>query len=193
MIERRDEITPKNAGALSQRVAQTLNLAFAEHAARITMNGHDVRLDIPCPSTAAIDNGLWILCEIPRGDVVVGFHTQHSHFGPWEEYTDQHARMDAIATALDDGIALAREFLEERQVVISWYSSGWYPDGSAVTATRDVPERAVTDAHEGAKKLFNLGSRILRLVYGHTPRVGRVTATIRSWNGTHDADIDDVR
>jgi hypothetical protein len=192
MRERRDTVTPENARVLAQRSAEKLGAAFADQDARLTINGDEVRLEIPCPSPA-VDKGLWILCEGPEGDVIVGFHTQHTHFGPWDEYTDQHVRMDAIVTALDDGIALAREFLEERQIVISWYSTGWCPDGSAVTATRDVPERAVTDVHEGAKKIFTLGSRIRRVLNRHTPHFGRVTATVRSWNGTYDADPDDVR
>jgi hypothetical protein len=190
--ERRDTITPANARALAQRIAQTLDLAFPDQDAQVTIDGDEVRLEVPCPSSA-VDNGLWLCWRGPEGDVIVGFHTQHSHFGPWDEYSDQEARMDAILAALDEGITTARDFFAERQVVISWYSSGWYPDGSAVTAARDVPERAMTDISEGAKEIFDLGSKIQRIINGATPRVGRVTATIRSWNGTHDAEVDDVR
>ena len=154
MGERRDKITPDNARALAQRSAQKLEVAFADQDARLTINGDEVLLEIPCPSPA-VDNGLWILCEGPEGDVIVGFHTQHSHFGPWDEFSDQEARIDAILTALDEGIATALDFIAERQVVIS--GSGWYSDGSVVTATRDVPERAMTDAREGAP--FSWGPR----------------------------------
>ena len=187
MSERRDEITSENARPLAQRIAQTLDLAFADHDVQVTIDGHDVLLEIPCPS-AAVDHGLWIRWEGPEHDVIVGFHTQHAHFGPWEEYSDQWARIDAILAALDEGIATARAFLAERMVVITWYSRG-----EVETATRDVPEHAQTEVREGAKEIFNLRSRVQMLLNGHWPRFGRVTATIRSWNGTHDADIDHVR
>ena len=121
MSERRDEITSENARPLAQRIAQTLDLAFADHDVQVTIDGHDVLLEIPCPS-AAVDHGLWIRWEGPEHDVIVGFHTQHAHFGPWEEYSDQEARIDAILAALDEGIATARAFLAERMVVITWYS-----------------------------------------------------------------------
>ena len=187
MSERKDTITPANARLLSQRVAQTLDLAFPDQDTRLTVNGYDVLLEAPCPSPA-VDNGLWIRWDGPEGDVIIGFHTQHSHFGPWDEFSDQQARMDAILAALADGIAAAREFLTERQVVVSWFSNG-----EVWTATRDVPEHALTAIREGTPEIFNLTSRILMLLNGHSPRFGRVTATIRSWNGTHDSDIDDVR
>ena len=144
-MERRDEITPANARELAQRVAQRLETAFADQDARLTVNGHDVRCEVACPSPA-VDNGLWISWEGPETDVIVGFHTQHSHFGPWEEYHEQETRIEAILAALDEGIATAREFIAERQVVISWHSNG-----EVDSATRDVPERALTTARQGAK------------------------------------------
>ena len=35
-------------------------------------------------------NRLWIHWQ--HDDTIVGFHTQHSHFGPWDEYKDQTTR-----------------------------------------------------------------------------------------------------
>jgi len=61
--------------------------------------------------------------------VVVGFHTQHSHLG-WVDYGDRDH--------VDEAIAVAREFLTERMVVITWYS-----DGEPETATRVWPAARV--------------------------------------------------
>ena len=69
----------------------------------------------------------------------------------------------------------------------------WYSSGEVWTATRDVPEHALTAIREGTSEIFNLKSRILMLLNGHAPRFGHVTATVRSWNGSHDTDVDDVR
>ena len=187
MRERRDTISSENARLLAQRSAQTLDAAFADHEARVTIDGEEVRLEIPCLSSA-VDNGLWILCEGPEGDVIVGFHTQHTHFGPWEEFSDQDARIIGILRALDEAIATAHEFLAGRMVVITWYRNG-----ELVTAVRVSPEDASTTVRDLTKEIFTFRRRMSGILYGHDPRRGRVDVTIRSWNGTHDADIDDVR
>ena len=88
--------------------------------------------------------------------------------------------MDAIATSLDEGDATTRDSLAERQVVITWYGKG-----EVETATRDVPEHALTAIREGTPEIFILKSKILMLLNGHWPRFGRVTATIRSPGTEH--------
>ena len=128
----------------------------------------------------------WIVCEGLHGDVTVGFHTQHTHFGPWEEFSDQDARINGILRALDEAIATAHEFLAERMVVITWYRNG-----NLVTALRVRPEDASTTVRDVTTEIVELRWRLRRFLSGH--RRGRVDVTIRSWAGTHDADFADVR
>ena len=53
MRERSDTISSENARLLKQRIARTLELEFADQDAYVTVDGYEVRLEIPCPSAAA--------------------------------------------------------------------------------------------------------------------------------------------
>lgn len=185
MRQRREDIAPENAGTLAQQIAQTLELAFADEGASVTITGHNVYLEIPCPSRA-VDDALRI--HWWYGEVLLSFHTYDSEFGPSGSFGDENQRDKGIATALEGAIAAARQFIAETQVVITWYRKG-----QVAIATREVPEGAMTAVREDAKEFFGPWYRVRCIINLRSPRVGPVTATIRSWNGTHDADIDDVR
>ena len=117
--------------------------------------------------------------------MLLSFDNFHADFGPSGSFGDEESRDKAIAAALDEAIATAREFLSERQVVITWFR-----EGQVAVARREVPEGAMTAVREDAKEFFGPWYRIRCIINLRSPRVGPVTATIRSWNGTHDADID---
>jgi hypothetical protein len=173
-----DADTPPFVNPVAPAIAERLAAAFADVEHRVEIDEYgELLLEIPCPSPS-VDTGLWI--STFSTDVVVGFHTQHSHFGEGWDYGDRDH--------VDEAIAVAREWLAERMVVVSWYR-----DGEPGTATRVWPEEASTQVRDGTKEIFDLSQRLRLLLNGHLPRRGRVDVTIRSWAGTHDADFADVR
>jgi hypothetical protein len=165
MIERRDENTPENASGIAQQIAQTLELAFADEGASVTISGHHVYLEVPCPSRA-VDDALRI--HWWYDEVLLSFDNFHADFGPSGSFSDEDSRDKAIAAALDEAIATAREFLAERQVVITWYR-----EGQVAVARREVPEGAMTAVHKDGKKLFGPWYRIRCIIEVRWPRVGR--------------------
>jgi hypothetical protein len=156
----------------ARNVADRVVSAFPMYAEHVAWeeNG-ELGLRVPCPSPAA-DQGLWVGTDSEGDDAWVGFHTFHWHFRDWlDAGTDDF---------LDDAIGFIRDLTEERLVVVT--VNGW---GSWVRE----PERALSDLPRDAKRIQGAYGRMLRLVgLARRPR----KATIRSWLGTHDVDIENI-
>jgi hypothetical protein len=156
----------------ARNVADRVVFGFPDCAEHVAWDENgELDLHVPCPSPAAAQ-GLWVGTDSERDDVWVGFHTFHWHFQDWT-----HAGTDEF---LDDAIGFMRDLMEERLVVVT--VNGW---GSWV----GEPAEALADLPRRAKRVQGAYGRMLRLVgLARRPR----KATIRSWLGTCDADIEDV-
>ncbi len=84
-----------------------------------------VEFQVPCPS-GAVERGLWVATD--GGELTVGFHTHHTHFGMFIE-DDQPQQIKA-------GLDHAGDMLDERIGVVSWYCGGCFAGSSSLDLPR---------------------------------------------------------
>ena len=160
----------------AERVARHLVAAWPERAEEIAVDGEgDLSLEIECPSDSA-DAGLWI--HTWNEDVVVGFHTHHSHFSDWEQSgTDDH-----IAVALET----MDDILAERLVVVSWYSR----DSSSRPSSGEprMQDDELRRSRQGVKGWLRRRRfpRTGWLPYDLGLLARGVESTVRSWRSSYD-------
>jgi hypothetical protein len=118
-----------------------------------------VEFQVPCPS-GAVERGLLVATD--GGELTVGFHTHHTHFGMFIE-DDQLQQIKA-------GLDHAGDMFDERIGVVSWYCGGCFAGSSSL----DLPHPAPLPR--------------LREIFPNRPDCDRIT--LRSWTGRFDRDED---
>jgi hypothetical protein len=145
----------------SQVAAQRILERFPDWRTRIVLrrpNGYDhafADFELPCPSPA-IEHGLWV--STADEEITVGLHTYHTHFTNYNEGFD--------AQHIDDALDHVQELLDERTVIVSWYSGERFAGSSSVDA-------AVAEA---APSFIS----------------GVTRTTRRSWRGTYDQSTENA-
>jgi len=168
------------------RVVPYLVAAFPQHAERIGVDSYadDLELEIECPSQS-VRFGLGIRTSAEQ--IEISFDTSHADFSDWYgDGTDNH---------IHEAMEAAHDVIAERLVAIAWYDRQGMAAG-----TLDTPENALAAFHRSQqaalrrsqtvtariKRRLGLPPRQLPRNLGGNYDQGRVT--LRSWNGSHDAD-----
>jgi hypothetical protein len=172
-----DQLDKRRLGAFAGRAANRIASALPEYAALITADDEgNLAMEIPCPSPS-VDRGVFVLTDNDdQADVSVGFHTHHWHFRDWHE-----AGTDAF---LEDAIGTIRALLAEGLVVVSVYR-----DRELVASWFAESEDAVTGLRATVTKELGRKAQLMRRL-----RLSpSVSATVRSWRGAHDVDLEGFR